>query len=222
MAENYESVVTRQEASILATNKVLRNTYMLLAITLLFSAVMAAVSMAINVPGWMPLACSITSLVLLWFVLPRTANSSAGIGVVFAVTGLLGFGLGPILNHYLNLQNGSDIVITAFGGTGATFIGLSAFALITKKDFSFLRGFLMAGFIVLIVASIAGIFLQMPTLHIAISAGFILFSSAAILYQTGEIVNGGETNYVIATATLYVSIYNIFVSLLHILGMSDD
>lgn len=212
--------------SALATNKVLRNTYMLLAMTLLFSAAMAGVAMAINAPYGLSLVCSLVSMGLLWFVVPRTANSEMGIWVVFAVTGLLGFGLGPIINGYIGrFANGGQIVAMALGMTGAIFVGLSAYAVQTKRDFSFMRGFLVGGILLafvlsigVLVASLFGVYLQ--PLALAVSAMFALLMCGMILYQTGEIVNGGETNYVLATVTLYVSIYNLFTSLLHLLGFA--
>ncbi|MES0873566.1 Bax inhibitor-1/YccA family protein [Sinimarinibacterium thermocellulolyticum] len=220
-------VVTAVETSALATNKVLRNTYMLLSMTLLFSAAMAGVSMVVGAPYGISLVCSLVALGLLWFVVPRTANSEAGIWVVFAVTGLLGFGLGPVLNMYMKgFANGSQIVMMAFGLTGTIFVGLSAYAVSTRRDFSFMRGFLFTGilmaFIVsigLLVASLFGVYLQ--PLALGVSAMFALLMCGLILYQTGEIVNGGETNYVLATVSLYVSIYNLFTSLLHLLGFAS-
>ncbi len=206
--------------------KVLRQAYMLLSMTLLFSAAMAGVSMAINAPYGASLICSLVALGLLWFVIPRTANSESGIWVVFAVTGLLGFGLGPVLNAYIGrFANGSQIIMMAFGLTGTMFVGLSAFAIKTKKDFSFMRGMLFGGIMLAFVASIGmliasffGIYFQ--PLALAISAMFALLMCGLILYQTGDIVNGNETNYVLATVTLYVSIYNLFTSLLHLLGFA--
>ena len=223
MYEN-QSVVQRSAESALATNKVLRNTYALLSMTLIFSAVMAAVGMAMNLGPGMSLGASIGAIALVWFVLPRTANSSAGIFVVFAFTGLLGLGLGPVLNQYLALSNGGQIIMTAAGGTGVIFLGLSAYALTTRRDFSFLGGMLMAGFIVVLLAAVANIFFAIPALSLAISAAVILIMSGFILYDTSRIINGGETNYIMATAGLYLNIYNIFVSLLHILGVlsGDD
>ena len=158
------------------------------------------------------------------FLVHKTANSAMGLLSTFAFTGFMGFTLGPILSAYLTLPNGAALIMNALAMTGATFIGLSAVSLITKKDFGFLANFLTAGAIVLILAMVAGIFLQIPALSLAVSAGFVLFSSAAILYQTSEIVHrSGETNYILATITLYVSIYNLFISLLSILGiMSSD
>lgn len=209
-----------------ASLKVLRQTYMLLAMTLLFSAVMAGASMALGVGYGLSLVCSLVSMGLLWFVVPRTANSEAGIWVVFAVTGLLGFGLGPILNRYIGTANGAQIVMQALGLTAAIFVGLSAYALKTRRDFSFMRGFLASGMILMIVMMvgllIAGLMgVNIQPLALAFSGMVALLMAAMILYQTGEIVNGGETNYVLATVTLYVSIYNLFTSLLHLLGFAS-
>ncbi len=208
--------------SALSTNKVLRNTYALLSTTLIFSAIMAVASTVMNIGFGASLACSFGALALIWFVLPRTANSAAGIAVVFAFTGLLGFGLGPILNHYLHMANGTEIIATSMGGTAIIFLGLSGYALTTQRDFSFLGGFLFAGIIVLILASIASFFLQMPGLSLAISAAAIMIFSGFLLFETSRIINGGETNYVLATSTIYLSIYNIFTSLLHLLGLASD
>jgi modulator of FtsH protease len=220
----HNPVIARAAQSGLATNKLIRNTYTLLSATLLFSALMAGVSMALNLPPMMNLIAFGGSIVLLWFVLPRTANSTAGIFVVFGVTGLLGLGLGPILNMYLALQNGGQVIATALGGTGVIFLGLSGYALTTRKDFSFLGGFLITGFLVILLAAVANIFMEIPALSLAISAAVIMIMSGFILYDTSRMVNGGETNYVLATVGLYLSIYNIFVSLLHILGVmgGDD
>jgi len=221
---NPQSVFTGQAASAEVKNKVLRDTYKLLAMTLFFSAVMAGVSMAIALPPITSLIASIAALVLVWFVLPKTANSSAGIFVVFGFTGLLGLGLGPTLTQFLSIPNGSQIIMTAMGGTGAIFLGLSGYAIMTKKDFSFLGGMLFAGMIVVLIAALANIFFQIPALSLAISGVVILIMSGFILYDTSRIVNGGETNYILATASMYLSIYNIFISLLQILGIfsSDD
>ncbi|MDH3325933.1 MAG: Bax inhibitor-1/YccA family protein [Gammaproteobacteria bacterium] len=215
---NPQSVFTGSAVSSAEKNKVLTNTYKLLSMTLVFSALMAGVSMAVALPPMISLISSIGAIALVWFVLPRTANSSTGIFVVFGFTGLLGLGLGPMLNSFLSIPGGSQVIMTAMGGTGAIFLGLSAYALTTKKDFSFLGGMLFAGFIVVMIAALANIFLQMPGLHLAISGAVILIMSGFILYDTSRIVNGGETNYIMATASLYLSIYNIFVSLLQILG----
>lgn len=215
--ENYNPSVASTSA--ISINKVLRNTYLLLSMTLLFSALMAGVSMMFKVSPAVSLICSFGALGLIWLVLPKTANSSAGIGVVFAITGLLGFGLGPVLNAYLSLANGSELIATSLGGTGVIFLALSAYVLTTRKDFSFMGGFLMVGLIIAIVAMVANIFLQIPALSLALSSAIILIMSGLILYDTSRIIHGGETNYVTATVSLYLSLYNIFVSLLQILGI---
>lgn len=212
------TAISSTASGALAANKVIKNTYLLLSMTLLFSALMAGVSMAMNVPPMTNLLTFGASIVLLWFVLPRTANSATGILVVFAITGLMGFGLGPLLNMYLAMHNGGQVVATAMGGTGAIFLALSAYSLTTKKDFSFLGGFLFTGFIVVLLASLANLFLAIPVLSLAISGAVIMIMSGFILFDTSRMVRGGETNYVLATIGLYLSIYNIFVSLLQILG----
>jgi modulator of FtsH protease len=160
----------------------------------------------------------------IWLVLPRVANSANGLWVVFAITGLLGFGIGPLLNAYLALPNGPEIVATALGGTGAIFLALSGYALTTRKDFSFMGGFLLTGFVVVLLAAVANIFLHIPALSLTISAAVILIMSGFILYDTGRMVNGGQTNYILATVSLYLSIFNIFIHLLHLLGVAggDD
>jgi modulator of FtsH protease len=210
--------------SAVSMNKVLRNTYLLLSFTLLFSALTAGISMMLHVSHIVSIVCSFSAMGLIWLVLPRTANSSAGIGVVFAITGLLGFGLGPILNHYLSLSNGPQLIATSLGGTGIIFLALSGYVLTTKRDFSFMGGFLMVGLIIAVLAMVANIFLQIPALSLALSSAIILIMSGFILFDTSRIINGGETNYINATVSLYLSIYNIFVSLLHILGIfgGDD
>jgi len=215
----YETVVSSGYQQAASANKVLKNTYMLLSATLFFSAVMAMISMALNVPSIAYIISVIASMVLGIFVLPRTANSTSGIGVIFLITGLLGFGLGPILSTYLALPNGPQTIATAFGGTGIIFLGLSGYALTSKRDFSFMGGFLFAGMMVVVLAMVANIFLQIPALSLAVSSGIILVMSGFILFDTSRIVNGGETNYIMATYGLYLSIFNIFISLLNILGI---
>jgi modulator of FtsH protease len=213
----YDNTMPSRALDTVGTNKLIRNTYTLLAMTLLFSAAMAGLAIYVQVSPGISLFCSLGALALLWFVLPRTANSAAGLGVVFAFTGLLGFGLGPILSLYLSLPKGPEIVMTALGGTGVIFLALSGYALTSKKDFSFMGGFLFAGILVAFVAGIAAMLFSMPGLSLAVSAMFVLLMCGLILYQTGQIVNGGETNYILATTTLYVSLYNLFTSLLHLL-----
>ncbi|GAA0344952.1 Bax inhibitor-1/YccA family protein [Bowmanella denitrificans] len=211
------------QTSVLETNKVLRNTYMLLAMTLVFSALCAGVTMAVGIGPVAAIAMSIGALVLL-FVVNKKAESASGIFWVFAFTGLLGGSLGYTLNFYAGLQNGPELIMQAFGATALVFFGLSAYALTTKKDFSFMGGFLMIGMIVALVAAIANIFLQIPAMSLAISAGIVLIMSGFILFDTSRIINGGETNYIRATVGLYLSIYNLFTSILHLLGAfnSDD
>ncbi|ANG62684.1 BAX inhibitor protein [Marinobacterium aestuarii] len=207
-------------SSALATNKVLRNTYFLLGITLAWSAIIAGVAaaMALPRPG---LIITLVGFYGLLYLTEKNRNSSLGLLFVFLLTGFMGYTLGPIINMVM-ARGGSEIVMMALGGTALTFFTTSAYALTTKRDLSFLGGMMLAGFVVLIVAVIANIFLQMPALALAISAMFILFSAGAILLTTQSIVRGGETNYISATVTLYVSIYNIFLSLLHILGVTSS
>jgi modulator of FtsH protease len=214
------TAVTRAPEAILQTNKLIKNTYMLLSMTLIFSGVMAFVSVVMNASFGIAFAATLIGIGLLWFALPRTQNSSAGIPVIFAITGLLGFGLGPMLTHYMNIN--PSIVMTAMGGTGAIFLGLSGYALSTRKDFSFLGGFLFVGLLVAIGAMVLNIFLGIPALALAVSAAVIMIMSGLILFQTSAMINGGETNYISATAGLFLSILNIFTSLLHILGAFND
>ena len=213
-----EYAVARPAESALATNKVLRNTYMLLSMTLLFSAFTAGIAVVTNAP---PLGFLITMVAYigLFFLTAKLSNSAWGLVAVFALTGFLGYTLGPILSFYLAMPNGSQLVMTAMAGTGAIFLGLSAYVLVTRKDFTFMGGFLMVGMLLAILAVIANIFLQIPALHLALSAVIILIMSGFILYETSQIIHGGETNYIMATVSLYISIYNIFVNLLALLGI---
>ena len=216
------SSVEQTQSGVLSTNKVLRQTYALLSMTLLFSAAMAVVSILMAVPHGLAMGASIGAIVLLMFVLPRFEESAAGIGLVFLATGLLGFGLGPMLTYYLNFGGGPATIATALAGTGVIFLALSAYVLTTKKDFSFMGGFLMVGLIVIFGGIILNLFLQIPAMSLAISAGLILLMSGFILFDTSRIINGGETNYIRATVSLFINIFNIFTSLLHILGVMGD
>lgn len=208
--------------SVLATNKVLRNTYLLLSMTLVFSAVTASIAMALNLPQGAALILSLVGLGLI-FAVNATAESGKGIIMVFAFTGVMGAALGPMLNHYLALPNGPALVMQALAGTALVFFTLSGYALTTRKDFSFMGGFLMTGLIVIVVASLANIFFAIPAVSLAISAAAVMIMSGLILFDTSRIINGGETNYIRATVALYLDIYNLFVHLLHLLGvMSDD
>jgi len=212
----------RSQEAILATNKVLKNTYMLLSMTLVFSGITAAVGMSIGLGHGAALIADIAAIAMLWFVLPRTANSTSGIPVIFAITGLFGLGLGPVLNYYMAIN--PSIVTTALGGTGVIFLGLSGYALTTRKDFSFMGGFLMVGMLVVIGAALLNIFLQMPVMFLVMNAAIVLIMSGFILYETSSLIHNGETNYIMATASLFLSILNLFQALLHLLGAfsSDD
>lgn len=214
---NVSAAAAQLEASVIQTNKVLRNTYMLLGMTLAFSALTAGVSMAINLPYFMGLILSLVGFGLL-FVVHRMADSAKGLPAIFAFTGVLGAALGPMLNHYVALSGGPQLVMQSLGGTAIVFFGLSAYALQSKRDFSAMTGFLMTGLIIAIVAMIANIFLAIPALSLTISSVVVLIMSGLILADTSRIIRGGETNYIRATVGLYLSIYNLFTSLLHLLG----
>jgi modulator of FtsH protease len=219
MATNTTAVRTSQAA--LATNKVLRNTYILLSMTLLFSAVTAGISMTLNLPH-PGLIITLVGYFGLLFLTTKFRDSTAGIGFVFLLTGFMGYTLGPILNAYLGLPNGGDVVMMAMGGTAAIFLALSVYAISSRKDFSFMGGFLMVGILVAFLAGLGAIFFSMPALSLAVSAMFVLLMSGLILFQTSQIIHGGETNYIMATVTLYVAIFNLFTSLLHLLGVADE
>ena len=208
--------------SVVSTNKLIRNTYLLLSMTLLFSALTASLSVALRMPPMTYLVSLGIAIALMWFALPRTANSASGLGVVFAVTGLLGFALGPMLSVYLKLPHGPQLVATALGGTGIIFLGLSAYALTTRRNFNFMGGFLFVGMLVVIGASLANIFLAMPALSLAVSAVVVMLMSGFILFDTSRMVNGGMDNYILATVSLYMNIFNLFISLLQILGIMRD
>jgi modulator of FtsH protease len=215
--------VTLPAEAVPATNKVLRNTYLLLSMTLLFSALAAGFAMVTNAP---PLHWLVTlgGYFGLLFVVTRLRNSAWGLLAVFALTGFLGYTLGPILNFYLSLPNGSQVVMTALGGTGAIFLALSGYALVSRKDFSFMGSFLMVGILVAFLAGLGAMLFSIPALSLAVSGMFVLLMSGMILWQTSDIIHGGETNYIMATVTLYITIFNLFVSLLQILGIfsGDD
>lgn len=217
------SVAERREA-VLATNSLIRNTYILLSLTLLFSAAMAVVAIVTNAPPlsiWLVLGGYFGLLFLTSFL----RNSGWGLLSVFALTGFMGYTMGPILNIYItHFSNGTQLVAYAFGATGVIFLGLSGYALSTRKDFSYMGGFLMAGILIAFIAAIANIFLAIPALALAVSSMFVLLMCGLILWQTSNMVHGGETNYIMATITLYVAFYNLFTSLLHLLGVfgGDD
>ncbi|WP_445621718.1 Bax inhibitor-1/YccA family protein [Kushneria sp. Sum13] len=203
------------------SHKVLRNTYMLLAMTLLFSAVTAGIAMSMGIQR-MNIFVFFIGAYGLMFLVHKTANSAAGLLATFAFTGFMGFTLGPILSAYLTLSNGPQLIMTALAMTAVTFVGLSAVALITRKDFSFLSNFIMAGAIVLILAMVVAMVFNISGLALAVSAGFVLFASAVILFETSQVIHGGQDNYILATISLYVAIYNLFISLLSILGLTSS
>jgi modulator of FtsH protease len=215
----YPSTVASQvRGSALATNKVLRNTYLLLGATLAFSALTAGVSMMLNLPH-PGLVITLVGYFGLLFAVHKTRNSSWGLLFIFALTGFMGLTLGPIISAYLQfLPNGGQVVTTALGITAATFVGLSAYAVKSEKDFSYLGGFLMVGIIGGFLLGLVAYFFNMPALALVVSGVFVIAMAGLILYQTSQIIHGGETNYILATVTLYVSIYNLFTSLLHLLG----
>ena len=211
------SATSAQTREGISANRVLRNTYSLLSMTLIFSAVTAGVSMAMNFPH-PGLLLTLLGYFGLLFATSRFRNSSLGLLFVFALTGFMGYTLGPILNAYLSMSNGGQIVMTAMGATGTIFLGLSGYALISRRDFSFMGSFLVVGILVGFLAGLGAIFFELPALSLAVSAIFVLLMSGLILYETSNIIHGGETNYIMATVTLFVSIFNLFTSLLHLLG----
>lgn len=212
------ATIARQEQSILATNKVLRNTYLLLSMTFLFSALMAYTAFSMHVPPVHPLFF-IVGVYGLMFLTHALKNSPWGLVSVFAFTGFMGFTLGPILNAYIAaFSNGPQLIATALGGTGLIFLALSGYVLTTRKDFSYLGGFLFVAVMVALLGMIAGFLFQIPAIQLFVSAAFILISSGLILFHTSELIHGGERNYIVATVSLFVAIYNLFISLLNILS----
>jgi modulator of FtsH protease len=218
MNRNDVSILSRGSESALATNKVLRNTYLLLGMTFLFSALTAYAAFASHARPMNPLLMFV-GVYGLMFLTNALKNSVWGLVSVFAFTGFLGYTVGPILSFYVtSFSNGPQLIATALGGTGLIFFALSGYVLTTRKDFSYLGGFLFVGIMVGVLAMIASIFFQIPALYLGISALFVLISSGLILFQTSEIIHGGERNYISATVSLFVSIYNLFISLLNLLG----
>ena len=207
-------------AAALASNKVIRNTYMLLSMALVFSALAAGASMALKLPH-PGLILTLVGYFGLLYLTSKFRDRGLGLLFVFALTGFMGYTLGPILNAYLGLPNGAQTVMTAMGATGAIFLGLSGYALASRKNFSFMGGFLMVGILVAFLAGLGAIFFELPGLSLAVSAMFVLLMSGLILYETSNIIHGGETNYIMATVTLFVSIFNLFTSLLHLLGFAN-
>ena len=209
------------EGVVIQTNKLIRNTYTLLSMTLLFAAAAAGLSMALKLPH-PGILITLVGYFGLLFAITKFRDSGLGVGLVFALTGFMGYTLGPIISHYLSLPNGGQTVMMAMGGTAAIFLGLSGYALTTRKDFSFMGGFLMVGILLAFLAGLAAIFFEIPALSLTVSATFVLLMSGLILYETSNIIHGGETNYVMATVSLFVSIFNLFTSLLHLLGVANS
>jgi modulator of FtsH protease len=220
MNTSITNMTVREQTAILSTNKVIRNTYTLLSMTLLFSALAAGVSMTLNLPH-PGLLLTLVGYFGLLFATSRFRNSGLGLVFVFALTGFMGYTLGPIISAYLSMANGVQIVMTAMGGTGVIFLGLSGYTLVSRKDFSFIGGFLMVGILVAFLAGLGAVFFEMPGLSLAVSSMFVLLMAGLILYETSNIIHGGETNYIMATVTLYVAIFNLFTSLLHLLGFMN-
>ena len=213
-------VAPSRSESAIATNTVIRNTYLLLSMTLLFAALTAGVSVALKLPH-PGLIVTLVGYFGLLFLTNRLRNSGWGVASVFALTGFMGYTLGPIIGHYLGLANGGQTVMMAMAGTATIFVGLSGYALTTRKDFSFMGGFLMVGVLLAFLAGLGAIFFEIPALSLTVSAAFVLLMSGLILYETSNIIHGGETNYVMATVTLFVAIFNLFTSLLHLLGFMN-
>jgi modulator of FtsH protease len=208
-------------ASTMAGNKVLRNTYALLSMTLIFSAAIAAAAVALRLPA-PGIIITLIGYFGLLFLVNKVRDSAAAIPAVFALTGFMGYTLGPMLTAHLALPGGAQTIAMALGATGATFLALSSYVLATKKDFSFMGGFLFAGMVIAILAGLAGMFFKIPALGLAVSAMVALLSAGLILFETSRIVNGGETNYVMATVSLFVSLFNLFTSLLSLFGFSSS
>lgn len=221
MTDSIRTAGIEHRQSALATNQVLRNTYMLLAMTLLFSAACAGMAIAFSLPYLGPWV-TLGGYFLLLFLTTRFRNSAAGLVCVFALTGFMGATLGPLLGFYLQMPGGPQLVTNALAITGITFVGLSAYTIKSGRNFSFMGGFLVAGILVAFLCGLAALFFELPTLGLAVSAMFVLLMVGLILFQTSNIIHGGETNYIMATVTLYVAIYNLFTSLLHLLGVMGD
>jgi modulator of FtsH protease len=218
MQDREYPLINQGQAEQVEVSRVLRNTYGLLAMTLAFSGLVAFVAQQMRV-GYPNLFIVLIGFYGLFFLTVKLRDSAWGLLSTFALTGFMGYTLGPILNRYLGMSNGAEVIGSAFAMTALVFFGLSAYVLTTRKDLSFLGGFLTAGFFVLLGAVLVSLFFQISGLQLAISAGFVLFSSVAILFQTSAIIHGGERNYIMATISLYVSIYNLFISLLQLFGI---
>ena len=220
MHTSMTGTAARTPSAAAATNKVIRNTYTLLSMTLLFSALTAGVSMALDLPH-PGLLLTLAGYFGLLFATARYRNTALGLVFVFALTGFMGYTLGPIINTYMALTNGTQTVMTAMGATGTIFLGLSGYALASRKDFSFMGGFLMVGILVAFLAGLGAILFELPGMSLAVSSMFVLLMAGLILYETSRIIHGGESNYIMATVSLYVAIFNLFTSLLHLLGFMN-
>ncbi len=220
MASHPITATRESPSEVLSTNKVIRNTYLLLSMTLVFSASTAGLSMLFNLPH-PGIFITLLGYFGLLFATYKFRDSGLGLVSVFALTGFMGLTLGPIINAYLSLANGGQLVITALSATALIFFSLSAYALLTRKDFSFLGSFLFTGILVAFVAGLAAIFFELSALSLAVSAMFVVLMSGLILYETSNIIHGGETNYILATVGLFVAIFNLFTSLLHLLGFMN-
>ena len=220
MHTSMTGTAARTPSAAAATNKVIRNTYTLLSMTLLFSALTAGVSMALDLPH-PGLLLTLAGYFGLLFATARYRNTALGLVFVFALTGFMGYTLGPIINTYMALTNGPQTVMTAMGATGVIFLGLSGYALASRKDFSFMGGFLMVGILVAFLAGLGALLFELPGMSLAVSSMFVLLMAGLILYETSRIIHGGETNYIMATVSLYVAIFNLFTSLLHLLGFMN-
>jgi modulator of FtsH protease len=205
----------------LSTNRVLRNTYALLSVTLFFSAAVTAISAALQLPH-PGIVLTLIGFFGLLYATTSLRNSGWGLVAVFGLTGFMGYTMGPIVSQYLAMPNGHQVVMMAMGGTASIFVGLSAYALTSRRDFSYMGGFLLAGIIVAFLAGLGAIFFQLPALSLTVSAAFVLLMAGLILFETSRIVHGGETNYIMATVGLYVSIYNLFSSLLALIGFGSS
>ncbi|WP_076537875.1 Bax inhibitor-1/YccA family protein [Shewanella sp. UCD-KL21] len=216
-----QQTLSGHQATTMETNKLIKNTYMLLSMTLAFAAVMAGVAMMMNIGPFMSIGLSLGSIVVMMVTLKKADNAS-GLAWIFAFTGMQGASLGYILNHYAGLANGPELIMQAFGLTSVIFISLSAYAITTKKDFNFMGSFLFAGLIVVIGASLINMFVGNSVAFMAIQAAVAMLMVGLILYDTSRIVNGGETNYIRATISLFLNFINLFMALLHLMGMGND
>lgn len=205
----------------IAQHKVLRNTYALLSMTLLFSAAMATLGVMFKLPA-PGFIMTLAGYFGLLFLIHKVQNSAWAVPAVFALTGFMGYTLGPLLSMHLSLPGGAQAITLALGATGVTFLALSGWVLATRRDFSFMGGFLFAGMVIALLAGVAAMFLQLPALSLAVSAMVALLSAGLILFETSRIVNGGETNYVLATVSLFVSLFNLFTSLLSLFGLGGN